>query len=181
MKLNFNALVQEAKLPAILHWRQNHFVVHYKAKNKKLYVADPARGLITYTSEEFKEQWVSDKGNGQDEGIALLLEPSPLFYNNDFDESEQQPSKLGFKNIFNYILHYKKLVFQLFVGLGVASLLQLFLPFLTQSIVDVGINTGNIHFVYIALLAQIALHISAALLFSILTEFAVQQLFSTRL
>jgi ATP-binding cassette, subfamily B, bacterial len=104
---------------------------------------------------------------------------------------EARKSKgLQFKNIFNYIFPYKKLVFQLFVGLGVASLLQLFLPFLTQSIVDTGINTANIHFVYIVLLAQLALfagrlaiefvrgwillHISTRINISILTDFLIK-------
>jgi len=189
-KLNFNALIKDAKLPAILHWDQKHFIVLYKAKNNKLFVADPGKGLINYSPLEFNQHWVSDKSNGQEEGIALLLEPSPSFYNDVLDEAEQQTTKLAFKNIFNYILPYKKLIFQLFLGLVVASLLQLFLPFLTQSIVDVGINTGNIHFVYIVLLAQIALfsgrlviefvrgwillHISTRINISILTDFLIK-------
>lgn len=98
--------------------------------------------------------------------------------------------RFSFKNIFNYILPYKKLVLQLFIGLGVASLLQLFLPFLTQSIVDTGVNTANIHFVYIVLLAQLALfagrlaiefvrgwillHISTRINISILTDFLIK-------
>ncbi|MDO8996996.1 MAG: hypothetical protein Q7U77_10260, partial [Sediminibacterium sp.] len=52
-----------------------------------------------------------------------------------------------------------KLVFQLFLGVMLGSLLQLVFPFLTQSVVDVGINTQNIQFVYIVLLAQLALFI----------------------
>lgn len=190
VKLTYKALTKEAKLPAILHWNQNHFVVLYKAKGNKLYIADPARGPITLTPEEFKSHWISDKEEGKKEGVALLLEPSPLFYEN-IDEAEERKSKgLGFKNIFNYIFPYKKLVFQLFIGLGVASLLQLFLPFLTQSVVDTGINTANIHFVYIVLLAQLALfagrlviefvrgwillHISTRINISILTDFLIK-------
>lgn len=201
VKLNFHTLISEAKLPAILHWNQSHFVVLYKTsppsplskgRGGKLYVADPARGLITYSEEEFKQHWISDKG---EEGIALLLEPSPAFYLNPdpsphSGEGKSEQKGLHFKNIFNYILPYKKLVVQLFIGLGVASLLQLFLPFLTQSIVDTGINTGNIHFVYIVLLAQLALfagriavefvrswillHISTRINISILTDFLIK-------
>ncbi|MBY0346955.1 MAG: hypothetical protein K2W79_01745 [Hydrotalea flava] len=174
VKITYEQLYKEAALPAILHWSQNHFVVAVpqKTNGKKFTVADPAKGIITYTKQEFLQHWASDKNYGQEEGIALLLEPTPAFYNYKEDASslsvgEARPDErvgrgsgvrsLGFKNIFNYILPYKKLVFQLFVGLGVASLLQLILPFLTQSVVDVGINTANIHFVYIVLLAQVAL------------------------
>jgi ATP-binding cassette subfamily B protein len=215
VKLTYNALTEEAKLPAILHWNQNHFVVLYKVKRRTpllwrgargevLYIADPASGLITLTADEFKSHWISDKenarpddpfGRGEESGVALLLEPSPSFYNqeNDYSSPEgggRERASLGFKNIFNYILPHKNLVFQLFIGLGVASLLQLFLPFLTQSVVDTGINTANIHFVYIVLLAQLALfagrlviefvrgwillHISTRINISILTDFLIK-------
>jgi ATP-binding cassette subfamily B protein len=190
LKLTYGSLTKEAKLPAILHWNQDHFVVLYKARKKKLHVADPAIGLTIVTEKEFKTYWISSKEEGEKEGVALLLEPSPQFYDN-MDEAEERKSKgLKFKNIFNYILPYKKLVFQLFVGLAVASLLQLFLPFLTQSVVDTGVNTANIHFVYIVLLAQLALfagrlviefvrgwillHISARINISILTDFLIK-------
>ncbi|MGN6164443.1 MAG: cysteine peptidase family C39 domain-containing protein [Flavisolibacter sp.] len=199
VKLDFETLVNHAKLPAILHWNQNHFVVLYKTsppaplhqrwRGGKLFVADPAKGLITYTPKEFKSHWISDRNNNQEEGIALLLEPSPKFYESKFS-TEGKDGRLQFKNIFNYILPYKKLVFQLFIGLGVASLLQLILPFLTQSIVDTGINTANIHFIYIVLLAQLALfagriavefvrswillHISTRINISILTDFLIK-------
>ena len=73
IKVGFNALVTQAQLPAILHWNQNHFVVLYKVKGSKLLIADPARGLITYTPDEFKKHWISVKANGQEEVIALLL------------------------------------------------------------------------------------------------------------
>lgn len=190
VKLNFQSLTRDAVLPAILHWDQNHFVVLYKTTKSKFYVADPAKGLITYTSAEFKQHWISDKTNGQEEGIALLLEPSPSFHNEQYEEGNKDSTALYFKNIFNYLFPYKKLVFQLFLGLGIASILQLFLPFLTQSIVDVGISTANIHFVYIVLLAQIALfagrlavelvrswillHISTRINISILTDFLIK-------
>ncbi|MCG2612719.1 peptidase domain-containing ABC transporter [Terrimonas sp. NA20] len=190
-KLTYQSLVKDAKLPAILHWNQNHFVVLYKVKGTRLYIADPAKGLLHYTAEEFCASWISDPVKDEPEGIALLLEPSPLFYEAaDSEDESPATGTLKFKNILGYILPYKKLVFQLFVGLGVGSLLQLFLPFLTQSIVDTGVNTANIHFVYIVLLAQLALfagrmviefvrgwillHISTRINISILTDFLVK-------
>lgn len=157
---------------------------------KRHYIADPAKGIISYTEDEFKANWINDKTDGEETGVALLLEPTPVFYENKDETEEKQKTGLAFKNIFNYILPYKKLVVQLFIGLGVASLLQLFLPFLTQSVVDTGVNTGNIHFVYIVLLAQLALfagrlvvefvrgwillHISTRINISILTDFLIK-------
>ncbi|MGH2552545.1 MAG: peptidase domain-containing ABC transporter [Chitinophagaceae bacterium] len=195
VKLTYHALTKDAKLPAILHWDQNHFIVLYKTGKNKFYVADPAKGIMTFTSTEFKSHWISNKEQGEEEGIVLLLEPSPSFYKNaekvtSPEGGGREGAGLRFKNIFNYIFPYKKLVIQLFIGLGVASLLQLFLPFLTQSIVDTGVNTANIHFVYIVLLAQLALfagrlavefvrgwillHISTRINISILTDFLIK-------
>jgi ATP-binding cassette, subfamily B, bacterial len=190
-KLSLQQLIKEAHLPAIVHWNQNHFVVLYKIKNNKFFIADPGQGLLQYTTKEFKEHWISDKDENQEEGVALLLEPSPAFYTADTDEDNQdEPAGLAFKNIYRYIIPHKKLVLQLFLGLGIASLLQLFLPFLTQSVVDTGVNTHNIHFVYIVLLAQLALfagrlavefvrswillHISTRINLSILTDFLIK-------
>lgn len=188
VKITYEVLTRDAKLPAILHWDQNHFVVLYKNRGSKLHIADPAKGLITYNPTEFKNHWISDKANEEEGGIALLLEPSPAFYQNN--EEKEDKNGLGFKNIFQYVFPYKKLVVQLFIGLAVASLLQLFLPFLTQSIVDTGVSTANIHFVYIVLLAQLALfagrlaiefvrgwillHISTRINISILTDFLIK-------
>jgi len=190
LRITYDSLVRDAKLPAILYWDQNHFVVLYKAKKHKLFIADPAKGLITYSPQEFKNKWISDKSETGEEGISLLLEPTPVFYERGNDPEEKEKAGLHFRNIFSYVRPYKKLVAQLFIGLGVASLLQLFLPFLTQSIVDTGVNTGNLHFVYIVLLAQLALfagrlavefvrgwillHISARINISILTDFLIK-------
>jgi ATP-binding cassette, subfamily B, bacterial len=190
VKLDYPSLIKDAKLPAILHWNQNHFVVLYRVKGKKLFIADPAMGLVTYSPQEFKSRWISDKAG---EGVALVLEPSPAFYTTDLSgEKEGEKDRPGFRfnNIFHYLSPFRKLIFQLFVGLAVASLLQLFLPFLTRSVVDTGINTGNIHFIYIVLLAQMALftgrlavefvrswillHISARINISILTDFFIK-------
>ena len=125
-KLSFDKLINEAPLPAIIHWNQYHFVVLYKVSKKKFYVADPSAGLLTFTEEEFKSHVISDKMRGEEEGVALLLEPTSAFYENRDEAEERNVKGLKFKNIFNYILPYKKLVFQLFLGLGISSLLQCF-------------------------------------------------------
>jgi len=189
IKLSYKELKGDARLPAILHWRQNHFIILYKIKQETFFIADPAAGLIKLSATEFKQNWISDKTKKYDSGVALLLEPSPAFYNDDTID-DLKAKGLVFKNIFKYILPYKKLVLQLIIGLAVASILQLFLPFLTQSVVDVGVNTANIHFVYIVLLAQLALfagrmiiefvrgwillHISTRINVSILTDFLIK-------
>lgn len=176
----------EAELPVILHWNQNHFVVLYKIRRGKYYIADPGKGLIEYTQAEFLQRWLSTQNNGHNQGIALMLSPSPGFYEQEGDKNEG----LNFSFLLRYLYRYKQLVAQLFVGLGVGSLLQLIVPFLTQSVVDIGINTRNLNFIYIILIAQtmlflgrmsvdfirswILLHISTRINISILTDFLIK-------
>lgn len=156
VKLNPNRL-EDATFPCILHWNKEHYVVLYKIKNKKYYVSDPAYGLLTYTRKEFIEHWIGKNATDEtEEGIALLLETAPSFNKTNFDDKEE---RLGFAFLAKYVLKYKSFLWQLVIGLLAASLLQLIVPFLTQSVVDVGIRNQNIHFVYLILLAQLFLFI----------------------
>ena len=147
------------KLCSILHWNQNHFVVLYKVKKgKTFYIADPAKGLVKYNLEEFKKHWVSTQSGGEEKGIAMFLEPTPAFYEKKMDEEPKE--ERSFKFLFGYIKQYRKYFGQIVLGLLVGSLLQLILPFLTQSIVDVGIKNQNIGFIWLILLGQLMLTIS---------------------
>ena len=146
-------------LPCILHWNQNHFVVLYKVKKgKTFYIADPAKGLVKYNLEEFKKHWVSTQSGDEEKGIAMFLEPTPEFYEKKMDEEPKE--ERSFKFLFGYIKQYRKYFGQIVLGLLVGSLLQLILPFLTQSIVDVGIKNQNIGFIWLILLGQLMLTIS---------------------
>jgi ATP-binding cassette subfamily B protein len=138
----------EVELPCILHWQQNHFVVLYRVKNQSYFVADPAKGLIRYTQKEFTKQWISDKDSS--EGIALLLSPTPVF----LEQEEETGTEVKWSFLLRYLTSYRQLVVQLLFGLGIGSLLQLIVPFLTQSVVDIGINTRNLSFIYIIVIAQ---------------------------
>ena len=151
--------IKKISSPCILHWNQNHFVVLYKVrKGKTFYIADPAKGLVKYNLEEFKKHWVSTQSDGEEKGIAMFLEPTPAFYEKKMDEEPKE--ERSFKFLFGYIKQYRKYFGQIVLGLLVGSLLQLILPFLTQSIVDVGIKNQNIGFIWLILLGQLMLTIS---------------------
>ncbi|GAA3977675.1 peptidase domain-containing ABC transporter [Mucilaginibacter dorajii] len=176
--------LKEAELPCILHWQQNHFVILYKIKNNKFFIADPGSGLVVLNAEEFSRAWLSAAGGTQ--GIALLLSPTPQFY----EQEDEKGHEVRWSFLLRYLITYRKVVIQLLFGLGIGSLLQLITPFLTQSIVDVGINTRNLNFIYIILFAQTALiigrvsvdfirswillHISTRVNISILTDFLIK-------
>ena len=151
--------LSSATLPCILHWNQNHFVVLYKVKNgRKFYVADPGKGLITYTTDEFKQHWIEMGRDEKGKGIAMFLEPTQTFYEND-NECETRIDK-PFKFLFGYIKQYRKYFFQIILGLLVGSLLQLALPFLTQNIVDIGIKNKDIGFIWLILIGQLVITLS---------------------
>ena len=153
--------ITEIPLPCILHWNQNHFVVLYDVKNgDKFYVGDPGKGLVTYNLEEFKQHWLSTIYNGEDKGIAMLLETTPAFFTYKKEDEEDRKEKRSFRFLFGYVKKYRKYFGQIILGLIVGSLLQLVLPFLTQSIVDVGIKNQDIGFVWLILLGQLMLTIS---------------------
>ena len=164
LRIPISRLIEDVPLPCIIHWNQNHFVVLYrieKGKNGYLFhVADPAGSKITYTEEEYKRCWLSGRNEGEDEGVVLYLEPTPDFYSRS-DEDSDSKNKRSMMFLFEYLRPYQKLILQLFIGLATGSLIQLILPFLTQSIVDFGITNQNLGFVYLVLIAQMVLVISS--------------------
>lgn len=188
VKLTVEKLTKEANLPCIVHWRQNHFVVLYKIKRKKFYLSDPAKGLVKLPYEDFMKNWISTKSNTTQQGIALLLEPGLNF--NQIEEISKKG--ISYKKLATTFLKHKKLFFQLFLGLLTGSLLQLLVPFLTQSVVDQGIATKDLNFITLVLFGQvmlffgstvlefirswILLHISARINLSLLSEFLIKLL-----
>jgi ATP-binding cassette subfamily B protein len=160
--ISFEQLVKDAPLPCIVHWKQNHFVVVYNIKKDKkvgyrIYVADPALGLVAYDEIDFKKCWFSTKKNEEEKGTALLLEPGPEFFGRE-DEKEIRNRSLRF--FLRYLVPYKSQLMQLVLGMLVASILQLIFPFLTQSLVDVGIRDGNLSFITLILIAQLIIFVA---------------------
>ncbi|HBX51209.1 MAG TPA: ABC transporter ATP-binding protein [Bacteroidales bacterium] len=156
VRINWETLTKEAPLPCIAHWKQNHFVVVYKIKKNKVFVADPAIGHIEYSQKEFLESWLSTRTEGENKGICLLVEPTPEFYKDKGETIDKSNTSF----LFSYLRPHKKLLLQLFFGLIIGSLIQLIFPFLTQSVVDFGISNNNIGFVWLILIAQLTLYIS---------------------
>lgn len=158
LNVTYEVLTEQIPLPCIAHWRQRHYVVVYETFNDKIVVGDPAHGLITYHKTDFIKGWIPEKKPNEDsEGVVLLFETTPLFFEQD-SKHEVKKSLFGF--IFRYFRPYKRYLIQLFIGLFVTTLLQFAFPFLTQQIVDTGINTRNLSFITLILLAQLVLFIS---------------------
>jgi ATP-binding cassette, subfamily B, bacterial len=153
-KINFNQFKEEAPLPCIVYWQQNHFVVVHKISKNKVHVSDPAHGLLTYSREDFIERWTGYPKAQNQEGIVLLFEPTTKFFE---EQNTSDLQSFGLNVLWQYVGRHKRLLAQLIFGLTAVSLIQLIFPFLTQSVVDVGINNRDIHFIILLLIAQIFL------------------------
>ena len=159
VKISFEQLCNDAFFPCIIHWNQGHFVVAYKIEKKKretyVYISDPASGLLKYKKDQFLRCWAQTNSQSTSQnsiGIALLLDPTPKF----FDQNDEV-SKLNFKNVLKYLFPYKRFITQLFLAMLTGSIISLILPFLTQSVIDVGIGTSDLNFVIVILVAQVVL------------------------
>jgi ATP-binding cassette, subfamily B, bacterial len=170
LRLNFDQLAGEISHPCIVHWKQKHFIVVYKIKQKLggwfgqkqtyVYVADPAIGKIKFTADEFLSKWGSTTINGQVRGVCLVLEPTQ-----QFEEIAGKKHKAGvISSLWNVLKVYKKHISQLMFALITASIIQLIFPFLTQSIVDYGITQPTPDFIVLILIAQLVLFASRAML-----------------
>ena len=163
IKVSLKKLLEDAPLPCIAHWQQKHFVVVYQSNYIKrgkeqatIKIADPAHGLLELSTIDFLKNWIGpDATPLTEEGIALLLEPTPRL--GQAQEDDLDTASGGFSFLYQYLFRYKKFIVQLILGLIVGSLLQLIFPFLTQSVVDVGIQNQDIHFIYLILIAQLFL------------------------
>lgn len=147
----------EMPLPCIAHWRQKHFVVVHKLMGDKVYVADPAHGLITYSADEFAEGWIS---SDHDEGVLLLLEPTAEFF-----RGEDQPRAFGnsLRFLYGYLLSHRRDLINLLWLTLLGSVAQMVFPFLTQLLVDVGIRSRDFGIIYLLLLAQLLLYLGSTM------------------
>lgn len=156
VKSGFGRLQENIPLPCIAHWKQNHFVVVYRIANGKVYVADPAAGKIELEEQEFLDGWISDVVNTEPQGILLLLETTPEFFNRE----GERVNRSGLSFLWTYLSQHKKLIRQLLFGLLLGSIIQLIFPFLMQALVDKGVQLNDLNFVYLILAAQGMLFVS---------------------
>ncbi|MBN1116968.1 MAG: peptidase domain-containing ABC transporter [Bacteroidales bacterium] len=149
-RITFEQLKGDVKLPCIVHWNQNHFIVVYKITKSKVFVADPASGKITYSYNEFIKGWGSTKIDDEIFGICLQLTPSPDFYKQPDEKSE----KRNISFLFKYLREFKPLIIQLGIGILLATFIQIVMPFLFRVVVDKGIIIPNLNLITTIFIAQ---------------------------
>lgn len=182
-QLSYDDLKDIQPFPCIAYWNQRHYVVIYRIKNNRVYLSDPAHGLLRYTKEEFLKAWAVDNQSG----IILNLEPTPAF---EELQTESGHNEKGFFTLLHYLFRYKRELWQVILGLFITSFFQFLFPFLTQCIVDTGIRQQDLSFVFMILIAQLLiflgkttvellrsymmLHVSTRINVNLLTDFFIK-------
>ena len=158
-KVTWEDLRDAVPLPCIVHWDQNHFVVVYGIRRRRgsreceVLVSDPARSLLSYTQSEFIQHWLATKEQDEALGMLLTLEPTPEFYR----EEDQEGPKLKIGYLLGYLRPYTRYIVQLILAMLTGGAISLVFPFITQSVVDFGINNHNLGFIVMTLVAQMIL------------------------
>lgn len=181
--------LRECPLPAILHWNQNHFIVLYKIKNNKFYIADPSKGKLVHNETEFSQHFISLTSDNKEKGLAMFFEPTEKF---GVIKDDTINNERNFKFLSKYIFKHKLYFIQIILGMIFACCMQLLFPFLTQSIVDTGIHTKNIGLIWLILIGELTivigrtitdvirnwllLHISMRINISIVSDFFIKLL-----
>lgn len=176
LKCTLEDVLFKIPLPAIIHWDNSHFVVVYKVeggKNKdqklkqnndlnnvrgKIYVSDPAKGYVTYNTKEFANKWLKQ---GEDKGVLMAIEPQGDFYERQANEKVDR--RKTFEHLINYFRPYKRSFYNLFFVMLLVTILQGFLPFISKAVIDVGIQTHDVDFINIVLVANVAIYLSILL------------------
>lgn len=138
-------------LPCILHWNGNHFVVLYRICKGTYHIADPGRGRLRYSREEFMQKWTGNTG-GEAEGIALLLEPGEKLATG---AASHQDGRHTLRFLLRHMSGHRRQLVGIVLALAAGSALQLIMPFLTRAVVDLGVNGRDIGLIWLILLGEL--------------------------
>lgn len=163
IKCTTNDVVNSIPFPAILFWKNSHFVVVYHSDKKHIWVSDPAKGRIKYSHEEFKQGWYQ---KGEKRGVLLAVEPTAEFKDS---KAEREQKKNSFSSILKYFFPYKHNFGLIFIIMLVITALQGMLPFISKAVIDVGIKTSDVKFIHMVLIGNISILLSI-MIFNVLRD-----------
>ena len=163
IKCTTNDVVNSIPFPAILFWKNSHFVVVYHSDKKHIWVSDPAKGRIKYSHEEFKQGWYQ---KGEKRGVLLAVEPTAEFKDS---KAEREQKKNSFSSILKYFFPYKHNFGLIFIIMLVVTALQGMLPFISKAVIDVGIRTSDVKFIHMVLIGNISILLSV-MIFNVLRD-----------
>lgn len=153
-KCTIDDVIMKVPFPVIIYWNENHFVVVYHTNKKHIWVSDPCKGHVKYTRREFMEGWYL---KNEDKGVLLALEPTADF---KLSKQEKKQEKDSMISILRYFMPHKKEFSLIFFVMLVATLLQGILPFISKSVIDIGISTSDVNFINMVLIGNICILLS---------------------
>lgn len=163
IKCTIDDVVNSIPFPAIIFWKENHFVVVYHADKKYVWVSDPAKGHVKYSHEEFRKGWYQ---KGESLGVLLAVEPTAGFKDSKAEKEQRRDSFLSF---LKYFTPYKRNFWLIFVIMLVVTALQGILPFISKAVIDVGIKTSDMNFINMVLIGNISILLSV-MIFNVLRD-----------
>lgn len=163
VKCTIDDVVNSIPFPAIVFWKDSHFVVAYHSDKKHVWVSDPAKGRIKYTHEEFRQGWYQ---KGENQGVLLAVEPTAEFNDSKAKRAQQKNS---FSSILKYFFPYKRNFGLIFVIMLTVTALQGMLPFISKAVIDVGIKTSDVKFINMVLIGNISILLSV-MIFNVLRD-----------
>lgn len=169
IKCTIDDVVNSVPFPAIIFWKDSHFVVVYHANKKYIWVSDPAKGRIKYTHEEFKKGWYQ---KGAKQGVLLAIEPTAEFKDS---KAEREQRKNTFSSILKYFTPYQRNFTLIFVIMLLVTALQGMLPFISKAVIDVGIKTSDVNFINMALIGNISILLSV-MIFNVIRDWILMHI-----
>lgn len=169
IKCTIDDVVNSVPFPAIIFWKDSHFVVVYHANKKYIWVSDPAKGCIKYTHEEFKKGWYQ---KGAKQGVLLAIEPTAEFKDS---KAEREQRKNTFSSILKYFTPYQRNFTLIFVIMLLVTALQGMLPFISKAVIDVGIKTSDVNFINMVLIGNISILLSV-MIFNVIRDWILMHI-----
>ncbi len=171
IKCAITDIVNKVPFPAIIYWKESHFIVVYHANKKHVWVSDPAKGLIKYNIKEFQKGWYQ---KGENYGVLLAIEPTVNFHES---KQERDIKSKTFSHILKYFFPYKKNFFLIFGVMLIVTLLQGILPFISKAVIDVGIKSSDVDFINMVLIGNICILISITI-FNVIRDWVLMHITS---
>lgn len=152
--------LEKEQHPCIILWGSNHFVVVDKVGKSTVTFCDPAQGICKVNTTEFMAGFAQE----EDIGYALLLEFNPMEAPvNLVHHYPTLDKSLNLLNFFTNLLKFKRQMFQVFIGLLIATCITFMMPFLTQAIIDTGVQNQDLKFIIVILVAQMVLFLGQSI------------------
>lgn len=169
IKCTIDDIVNSVPFPAIIFWKDSHFVVVYHANKKYIWISDPAKGRVKYTHEEFKKGWYQ---KGAKQGVLLAIEPTAEFKDS---KAEKEQRKNTFSSILKYFTPYQRNFTLIFVIMLLVTALQGMLPFISKAVIDVGIKTSDVNFINMVLIGNISILLSV-MIFNVIRDWILMHI-----